>query len=376
MDLSVVIPVYNKEQYLEDCLKSILCQTKKDIEVIIIDDGSTDKSGQICDDYAISDKRVRVFHQVNSGPILARKRGIEESMGDYITFVDADDLVKEDSFSFAEKYIKQGIDIICFAITRYGNGWEQDSAYRFREGVYSRYEITNEIFPQMIWHKESGFGIDPSLCTKIINKSIIKQAYDELEDTSFHYGEDMAVVYNAISKANTLCISNISYYLHRQKEKGNRIAYFEDKLFFVKLFRLYCVLRNQFIDYPIIIEQIDSFYVYSIQFRERCVSNKIQQVKYLFPFDKVNKGDRIVLYGAGDIGKEYYEELSLIEYCRVVLWVDKDYLEIADDRIKNPQEITNTEYDTIVIAIKNEKTKESVVKYLCGIGVPRDIIVK
>ena len=89
--ISIIVPVYNTEKYLERCLNSILSQTFTDFELLLINDGSTDSSGGICDEYATKDSRIRVFHKKNSGVTSARRLGVEESKGEYISFVDSDD---------------------------------------------------------------------------------------------------------------------------------------------------------------------------------------------------------------------------------------------------------------------------------------------
>ena len=91
--ISVVVPVYNVENYLEACLESILASTYTDFELIVIDDGSTDSSGRLCDQVAARDQRVKVVHQENSGIAASRNLGIEMSSGEYLSFVDADDVV-------------------------------------------------------------------------------------------------------------------------------------------------------------------------------------------------------------------------------------------------------------------------------------------
>ena len=108
MDLiTVVVPVYNVEQYLKDCIDSIILQTYKDIEIILVDDGSTDTSGLICDEYKSKDKRIKVFHKENGGLSSARNCGIENATGKYITFVDSDDVVRENYILFLYKAIKE-----------------------------------------------------------------------------------------------------------------------------------------------------------------------------------------------------------------------------------------------------------------------------
>ena len=96
--ISVIVPVYNVEKYLRRCVDSILTQTFTDFEVLLIDDGSTDGSGKICDEYAKKDKRVRVFHKENGGVSSARNLGLDNVRGRYVTFVDADDKISPDYF--------------------------------------------------------------------------------------------------------------------------------------------------------------------------------------------------------------------------------------------------------------------------------------
>ena len=97
--ISVIVPVYNKEKYVAECLNSILNQTYSNIEVIIIDDGSTDKSLEICMRYAEEDKRVKVFPQENGGPSAARNKGLDNAKGEYVAFVDADDILERNAYT-------------------------------------------------------------------------------------------------------------------------------------------------------------------------------------------------------------------------------------------------------------------------------------
>lgn len=94
--ISLIVPVYNAERYLPKCVDSILAQTYRDLELLLIDDGSTDRSPQLCDGYALTDSRIRVFHQPNRGVGAARNLGISQASGDYLGFVDADDYVDAD----------------------------------------------------------------------------------------------------------------------------------------------------------------------------------------------------------------------------------------------------------------------------------------
>lgn len=96
--LSVIIPVYNTEKYLERCISSVVTQSYKNLEIFLVDDGSTDRSSEICDNWAERDSRIHVCHKINEGPGAARNIGIKMSEGGYITFIDSDDWIEPDMY--------------------------------------------------------------------------------------------------------------------------------------------------------------------------------------------------------------------------------------------------------------------------------------
>ena len=110
--ISVIVPVYNVEEYLEECLESIRKQTYQDIEVILVNDGSTDGSQAICEYFCQTDKRFRLINQKNQGQSVARNHGVKESLGEYIMFVDSDDVVSLGLLEQLMKYMSNGIDIV------------------------------------------------------------------------------------------------------------------------------------------------------------------------------------------------------------------------------------------------------------------------
>ena len=111
--ISVIVPVYNVADYLPQCLDSLLAQTYPALEILLIDDGSTDHSGQICDDYAGKDSRIRVIHQKNGGAANAKNTGLRMATGEYLAFVDSDDWIEPDAYAYMmEQLKKQGADVI------------------------------------------------------------------------------------------------------------------------------------------------------------------------------------------------------------------------------------------------------------------------
>lgn len=130
--ISVIVPVYKVEQYLPKCINSILSQTFSDFELLLIDDGSPDTSGKICNDYAAKDSRIRVFHKENGGVSSARNLGLREALGEWVCFVDSDDWIEKDCFKVAYKYvIDDQLDCLQFSYKRInsqGNVLITDSA--------------------------------------------------------------------------------------------------------------------------------------------------------------------------------------------------------------------------------------------------------
>lgn len=126
--ISVIIPVYNAEKYLRRCIDSVLSQTFTDFELLLIDDGSKDKSGAICDEYAAKDSRVRVFHKENGGVSSARNMGLDNACGNYIAFVDADDWIDGNMYyeMFAAINESKSDIVCCDYLYEYENG---DSSY-------------------------------------------------------------------------------------------------------------------------------------------------------------------------------------------------------------------------------------------------------
>lgn len=374
--LSVVVPVYNVENYIRECIESIQKQTLEDIEIILVDDGSTDSSGRVCDEYAMRDKRIKVFHTINQGPILARKLGVENAESEYITFVDADDFIAEKSYEYAITDMKQGVDVIAFGIIRYFE--ERDCKFdlcRYESGIYDKEKIQKYIFPDMIWNSEiDSFGLDPALWNKVVKKQLVWNAYTKMKDLYFHYGEDVAIVYPLMLEAESLSIHQETYYFHRQREVGNFARYINDSKFFDKLYNLYKYLIGIFQECPDFRRQIELFYIHSVMLGRKKYNLPKQMIRHMFPFDKVQKRERIVLYGAGNVGQTYMDQLSQLDYCEVVLWVDKNF-EKYSDIVNNPEDIIKTEFDKVVIAIDAKNIRDAVKGFLMGKEIPEQKII-
>ena len=149
--LSVIIPVYNAEKFINNCVDSILNQTFSDLEVVLVDDGSPDLSGAICDGYAEKDKRVKVIHQKNAGVSAARNAGLDLASGKYVTFVDSDDFVEpqmyEKMISVAGEYDCDVVMCDCLKVFPDRN---EVYTHDIRPGYYNKEQLENEYYPHLL----------------------------------------------------------------------------------------------------------------------------------------------------------------------------------------------------------------------------------
>ena len=146
--ISIIIPVYNVEPYIEKCLESVLDQTYKEFECILVNDGSTDKSGQICDRFAAIDSRIRIIHKKNGGLVSARKTGLKEASGQFIGCVDPDDWIEKDYFENLIKAQQEtGADIVAGNHCRDVGSSSYTVYNKLPAGIYDR----EKILPQLIY---------------------------------------------------------------------------------------------------------------------------------------------------------------------------------------------------------------------------------
>mgnify|MGYP004521428189 CR=1 FL=1 len=376
--LTVVIPLYNQQQYIEQCLKSVLNQNFKDIEVLVIDDGSTDDSFSICNRIAQSDYRVRIIHQENKGLSEARKTGIINCNTEYITFVDADDFILKNAYEYASEAMEKDIDMIFFEIARYYDDSNIKIEHHIlNDGYYDKMRIEQEVYPRLIWDFKIGVpGIECSQCVRIMKKAILQRAYETITEGGFYYGDDVAITYPSYLLINNMQVINHNYYMHRQRCNG--IApYIKRDSFFKEAFDLYNYLIDVFEDSNIsnIKKQIEYFFIYSVNLKKMKYNDYVYEREFLFPFDKVANGKKIVLYGAGNVGKTYYKQLTKIDYCNEIYWIDKNAEYMSDKRIQSIDYIDNIVFDYVVIAIENVNICDSVKDWLISRGIDKDKII-
>ena len=223
---SFIIPVYNVERYLEQCVTSILSQDFSNFEIILVDDGSTDSSGLLCDHFAQSDQRIRVIHQKNGGSSEARNTGIRNVCGEYVLFVDADDYIEPGSVGliYEEICLHPGVDVVFLEATKV----YPDGRQRPMHDGYVKSRIEGRSYEDVLEHLSALPKSPGSACTKAIKRSLLDET---LLFEKGLYSEDLEWVYRLFAKAKTYTYIDTPYYYYRQSRHGSNTDGFSKKKF-------------------------------------------------------------------------------------------------------------------------------------------------
>ena len=426
--VSVIIPVYNAGKYLHQCLDSIRNQTLKDIEIICVNDGSTDNSLEILMSYAEKDERIIVITQENMSAGAARNKGIKIATGEYLSILDADDFFEENMLKKA--YIKakmQNADIIVYRSNRYDE--------RIKDFTESNWTIKKQYLPNkdMFSHKDMsgifncfvGWTWDKLFRADFIRKN--KVTFQNQKSIN-----DLFFVYSALAKADTISIID-EILVHKRYNNSNSITtnYARAgtwKCFYqalialkeqLKEWNLYEELRRDFVNYALFFtlwnlnkfqqsEEFDELYHFikevglrkmdilnhgEAYFYEKTDFEKLNRVilmdadeyrqyeivmgcdgTYLFPFEMVDSKANIILYGAGNVGRTYYRQIKYSGYCRIVAWVDYNYAEKRMGVVA-PDIIFSSNYDFIVLAINDENVAKKIMQEFIEKGIEEKKII-
>lgn len=208
MLITVIIPFYKSEQYIENCLKSILNQTYKNLEILLINDGSPDNSRKICERVIGDDSRIKIIDKKNGGVSSARNLGIENANGDFITFVDSDDEIELDLYEKMAKYINKDVDIVCCGIKRCNS----EGKMLYETNMSRKEEFTSfEAMRACLEDKEIGFNV----YTKLFRKEL----FDKDKAIRFPEGrlmEEATILPNLFKKSNRIrhcCYAGYKYFI-------------------------------------------------------------------------------------------------------------------------------------------------------------------
>lgn len=224
--ISIIIPVYNVEKYLRRCIDSILSQTYTDFEAILVDDGSTDESGKICDEYALKDSRIKVIHKKNGGVSAARNSGLDVAVGEYVAFCDSDDYLSADYLEVIFNSLKENnADCVVCNYTKVLENGEVVGGSNHASSVNkisTKSDAWEYIIKNIFGTQKHGW----EACTRIFKNEIIQKNKIRFPTTCGNYAEDLAFVLNYSLYSSHVCSIDYSgyYYFLRDNSMMRRSA--------------------------------------------------------------------------------------------------------------------------------------------------------
>ncbi|MCI8535101.1 MAG: glycosyltransferase [Hungatella sp.] len=378
--ISVIIPVYNEEKYLEECISSICNQTYENLEIILVDDGSSLPCYKTCDSYIEKDKRIKVFHKENGGSLSARRKGIEEATGDYVAFVDSDDWIELDLYKkMIEVIDKHHPDIIGSSnyYRNYTNGDSINTYNNTRIGFWKNDEFGKEVFPYFIKTTEFFDTEFPISMWAYLFKTDFAQATMKKLDNKIKTSEDY--VFLILSFLNAKSFATISYrgyhYRKNSNSKTHRLKNVKELLIPVYKTVDFAIMQSNFNFYTKeYLKKKNILHLYHA-FMIKDYKELLKNTEgYLFPYSEVKKGSRIFIYGAGKLGEQLYNAVKGDTDYTIVGVADKNWQSYREQGVDiiAPEEIFCKEYDYIIIAITYVNIRTQVKKELIKIGVPED----
>lgn len=354
--ISVIIPVYNTEQYLEKCIQSVLDQTYTNLEIICVDDGSTDNSGAILDDFAKRDERIKVIHKENGGLVSARKTGVVLATGEYTSYVDSDDWIDIDMYDKLIEGIQgEHPDVVLFGSKKEYPDKTEVRYESLKPGIYHQNEferLVNEhvqnceyfytpIVMQYVWSK--------LFKTKLLKEEQLKVSDD------ISLGED-CLSYACILRANKVLVMDIQPYHYRVRPGS--IVHKENQ--YDKCLSLIRYLNSIMGD----VEYLRPLLIQCIYYQLSLVD--ISKIHF---FPQISNEDRIVIYGKGVMANVFKKVIQDSGLCTIVNQVDSRDLDLL-------KKMDFQEYDYVVIAITLHEIVRKIEVLLEEIGIDNKKVLR
>lgn len=309
--VSIVVPVYNVEQYLKRCVKSLLNQTYERIQILLIDDGSTDTSDMLCDELKNTDSRIEVIHKKNAGLGMARNTGLDNIKGKYVLFVDSDDYIEKDAVKILmEKAIKYSADVVA---TQFIYNGEKEKT-EVEEGIYHGEKVKKLIPCILGTSKKNNDQLNVSSCTKLYNVEFLNKYKLRFPSERQLIWEDLAFNYDVFCHAKNIYVMDYAYYNYLYNEQSLTHKYNPQKFeqimkmyeyMFKKVIRLqdrdaFARLNNMFIGNIRTCMKLEAFYsdengigISIKNIKRYCDDNRLQALVSAIPREETTKQQEI-----------------------------------------------------------------------------------
>lgn len=381
--VSVIVPIYNTEEYLPRCIESIRKQTYKNMEIILVNDGSADGSGKICDDYAGKDTRIYVIHQSNQGIIAAKKAALGRCRGDYVMFVDSDDWIEAELLeTMAAPMMEDHCTLVCSNVFMdKGDGTAAEKRNGIPGGVYETDKICRDLF----YYKDTQqYGVLPYSVAKLFSRRILQEVMEKI-GPDIKYAEDKAIVFGCVFQNIKVCFMDAIYYHYCIRPDS--ACHVENPDFLIELTAFYKYARRLFESHrerSFLLWQLGRYLMDEVKYTVSCRlgltenGSSLYTVSYeLDPSVFQRRVKKVILYGAGQVGTDYHKKLADCMKFSLCGWVDKNYEKYRKNgfSVQPVEDIKNSEYDYILVAVNNENVFCQIKEELKEIGVIEDKIV-
>ena len=373
--VSVIIPVYNTGKYLRRCLDSVIMQTLGNIEIICVDDGSTDESARILEEYADRDDRIKVIYKQNGGLVSARKVGVIAAEGEYIGYVDSDDWIEPDMY---EKLYgcahNNHVDMVTSGYLFEGN-YITTHFDDVTEGLYDeanmRYLRENAIYNL----QTKNVGLRGSLCCKLFCTELLKTVQEGISDKLTFSEDKMCVLSYVLSCSRVYVLKRAFYHyishpfsmVHKCND-DYLISVNEVYKHFIKLYQHPCFT-------PVMRMQAE---LYITELLYKGINSRLgfqnRNLFWINPYylDDIPADARIVLYGGGELGDAYRRQIEMRDDLVLVGCVDTQYIENV--QVGALGMLLGEDYDLILITVKNPKKAMEIREGLTYEGIPDEKI--
>lgn len=377
--ISVVITIYNVEKYMDACIESVVNQTYKNLEIILVDDGSTDESATKCEEWQAKDSRIRVIHKSNGGTVSARKIGVQSAHGDYIGYVDGDDWIDLDMFErMADFGLHENVDIVSVEnIREYSDGRKQIEHIRLEEGIYRNQEFDSKILNNILDLEHFFQWNIPMHGWQHLYRRGLLIKNQMLIDDGIRRGEDMLAAVSCYIEAESVALLKRPLYHYRQLIRSARGTAASDNIKGLVLLnaRLKKISANNKYRCTLVsqITQQAMFYTLLWSAYEFCLSD---DDSILFPF-KVQRYARIALIGAGALGVRMYNRIRELAFCDIVVWVDNAWAGHREKGmpVQSLDKLCEYEFDYAVVGTLNAQTQQQLVNEAKSRGIETDRIM-
>ena len=376
--ISVIIPIYQIDRYVGSCIESVMNQTYKNLEIILVDVGSEDRGAELCDLYAKKDSRIKVIHKKNGGLVSARKAGVKIATGEYVGYVDGDDWVDEKFYEIMVKSaIQYNSDLVVAGFSRDLFSTSTKISNEIPAGDYEGERLDRLKKNMFQFEAFSRVGVTTYVWNKLFKCRKLFDCQMNVDD-AISIGEDAAVVYPYIMLCERVNIIDNFGYHYRQREDSmlkRTVAYSKET---IGLNKLYMYLMNCTKGFPKKFEyeqQIRDFILGICIMRSGGVLKEVQQ--NFSPYDGEFYNSDIIVYSAGTFGQQLVRRIEENNYCNIVGWVDEDYREYRRCCLNvDPIEMVDFhEFDYILLATVDSTIAEKIKSRLIWRGIQKEKIL-